>query len=115
MRPSRSQKRRRPGPRPATALAAAAAALVFLAARGAPLLAQCALCKEALASSRGNGANWAVGFSWAIILLLGVLFSLAGGLVALIVYGARAGTQEPQGGDGGHRGEESPALSGSGS
>ena len=59
-------------------------ASAFLAACG-PLAAQCAMCGESIANAKKEGgADPALAFSLGVIVLLGVLFSLAGGLVLMI-------------------------------
>ena len=66
--------------------------LVFaLLAASAPLAAQCAMCGESVAQAKKDGgADPALAFSLGVLVLLGVLFSLAGGLVLMIF---RAGAE----------------------
>jgi hypothetical protein len=64
-------------------------AIALLAAAG-PLSAQCAMCGESVAQgSKGGGADPALAFSLGVLVLLGVVFSLAGGLVFMISRAAR--------------------------
>ena len=59
-------------------------AFALLAAAG-PLAAQCAMCGESIANAKKDGgADPALAFSLGVLVLLGVLFSLAGGLVFMI-------------------------------
>jgi hypothetical protein len=65
------------------------AAGTLLAGAG-PLLAQCAMCGEALANAdKSGGGDPALGFSWGILVLLGFVACLATGLGGFIAYAAR--------------------------
>jgi len=67
--------------------------VTVLLAAGAPLAAQCAMCGESIANSKKEGgADPALAFSLGVLVLLGILFSLAGGLVLMISRAAREPT-----------------------
>ena len=69
-----------------------AALIPALLAACGPLAAQCAMCGESIANAnKDGGADPALAFSLGVLVLLGVLFSLAGGLVFMISRAA----QEP--------------------
>lgn len=68
--------------------ASALTAVLLLAA--APLAAQCAMCGESIAAAnKEGGADPALAFSMGVLVLLGVVFSLAGGFVLMVVRAAR--------------------------
>ena len=66
-----------------------------LLAATAPLAAQCAMCGESIANAnKEGGADPALAFSLGVLVLLGVLFSLAGGLVFMISRAAQEPTSQ---------------------
>ncbi len=92
MRPSWRGRRRPDTITPMTLQTRMAGLASALLAACGPLAAQCAMCGESIANSKKEGgADPALAFSLGVLVLLGILFSLAGGLVLMI---SRA-TQEP--------------------
>jgi hypothetical protein len=70
--------------------------LIFNAATS-PLWAQCAMCGESVAAGRKEGGgDLALGLNFGILFLLGTVFTLAGGLVGVMVYAARGAARVPE-------------------
>lgn len=54
------------------------------------LLAQCAMCRESIDASSGGGqGDLGAGFSWAVLFMLGMFFSLLAAVVGLFIYASR--------------------------
>jgi len=67
----------------------AAVAFLLLLPR-VSLLAQCAMCSGSVPKEpTAGGGNWAAGFNWGVLSMLGVLGVLVAGLVGLVVYVVR--------------------------
>jgi hypothetical protein len=71
-------------------------ALPFLATllSSRALVAQCAMCGRSIAAGQGQGADLPAAFYWGAIFMLGMMVLLVGGLIGLIVQGARQSPSE---------------------